>query len=164
MEREDLTKAISNPELMRRALTVLSKDPGPLELVCNATDTVYGRETTYYLYRRGQRYIIAAECGHIVPMEAVVLSLDRATRAISQGGNLPIGITVSCLAIVSSDEIDTYCASDYTITKEEVRPDGTRVGKKTLDAGGWYSLILGREVNDMEEVLQDMEAELHDGD
>ena len=164
MDKKDIIAAISNPGLVRRAITALRTDPGQLQLAHSATDTVYGRETTYYLYRRGQRYIIAAECGHIVPMEAVVLSLDRATRAISQGGNLPIGVTVTCLAIVSSHEIDTYCASDYTITKEEVRPDGTRVGKKTLDAGGWYSLILGREVNDMEEVLQDMEAELHDGD
>lgn len=161
MEREDLTKAISNPDLVRRAITVLSSDPGPLELTYNATDTVCGRETTYYLYRRGQHYIIAAECGHIVPMEAVVLSLDRATRAISQGGNLPVGATVSCLAIVSNDSISTYCASDYAITKEELCPDGSKTSKKALDTGGWFSLVLGREICSLEEAIQGMEAELH---
>lgn len=164
MDKKDIIAAISNPDLVRRAIATLKADPGQLELAHSATDTVYGRETTYYLYHHGQHYIIAAECGSIVPMEAVVLSLDRATRAISQGGNLPVGVTVTCLAIVSSDEIGTYCASDYTITKEEVRPDGSRTEKKALDTGGWYALALGREVNNMEEVLQDMEAEMHGGD
>lgn len=161
MDKKAIVEAISNPALVRWAITVLKADPGQLELTYNATDTVCGRETTYYLYRHGQHYIIAAECGHIVPMEAVVLGLDRATRAISQGGNLPIGVTVTCLAIVSNDSISTYCASDYAITKEELRPDGSSTEKKTLGTGGWFSIVLGSDAMDMEEVIRDMEAELH---
>lgn len=161
MKKESILKAISDPTLVRRAITALHSDPGQLELAYNAEETVYGRDMSYYIYRRGQNYTIAAECGNIVPAEAIVLSLDRATRAIAQGGNLSAGVTVSCLAIVSNSRINTYCASDYTMTREEIRPDGSRVGKKTLDTGGWFSLVLGSEVESMEEVIRDMENELH---
>lgn len=161
MDKKEIIKAISNPDLVRRAITALRPDPGQLQLAYNAEETVYGRNVAYYLYHHGQNYIIAAECGSIVPMEAVVLSLDRATRAISQGGNLPIGVTVTCLAIVSNDSISTYCASDYAITKEELRPDGSKTSEKALDTGGWFSIVLGREICSMEEVIRDMEAELH---
>lgn len=162
MDKKAIVEAISNPALVCRAITAIRSDPGPLELAYNASENVYGRDMSYYIYRRGLNYVIAAECGNIVPMEAVVLGLDRATRAIAQGGNLPAGVTVSCLAIVSNSRISTYCASDYTMTREEIRPDGSRVGKKTLDTGGWFSIVLGSDAMDMEEVINDMEARLNE--
>ena len=161
MDKKAIVEAISNPALVRRAITAIRSDPGPLELAYNAEETVCGRDVAYYIYHHGQHYIIAAECGSIVPMEAVVLGLDRATRAIAQGGNLPAGVTVSCLAIVSNSSISTYCASNYTMTREEIRPDGSRASKKTLDTGGWFSIVLGSDTISMEEVISDMEARLH---
>lgn len=160
MDKKEIIKAISNPDLVRRAITALRSDPGQLQLAYNAEETVYGRNVAYYLYHHGQHYIIAAECGSIVPMEAVVLSLDRATRAISQGGNLPVGVTVSCLAIVCDGNLESYCASRFPIIRERIGAGGTRRTEQLGATMGWFSLVLGADAQSMEEVISDMEDKL----
>ena len=53
MEKENIVKAISNPDLARRAAAALKKtDPGPLELVHTESDSTLGYDATCCRYLR----------------------------------------------------------------------------------------------------------------
>lgn len=160
MDKKDIIAAISNPDLVRRALTALGQDPGALEPLFQSEARVLGQEMAYRIYHHGSNYIIASDCGSVSPFAAVVSSIGRASKYIGQAGLLDSHFDISCLAIVSSDRITDYCASNYPIVEEELRPDGTWESGKMEGTTGWFSLAIGRDIGRMEEVIRGMEAEL----
>lgn len=160
MDKKEIIAAISNPGLVRRALAALGQDPGTLEPLFQSEARVLGQEMTYHIYRHGSNYIIASDCGSVSPFSAVVASIGRASKYIGKAGLLDSHFDIMCLAIVSSDRIDSYCASNYPIVAEELRPDGTWESDKMEGTTGWFSISIGADIKSMEEVLQDMEEEL----
>lgn len=161
MDKKAIVAAISDPVLVRRAFTALRSDPGPLESASEGTAMHMGQEMTYRIYHNGQNYILASECGSLGPFAAVVASVLRLSKHIGQAGLLGNEYSVSCLAIVSSDRMTNYCLSSYPITAETLRPDGSLISNKIKGTTGWFSLVLGPGIEDMEEVVQDMEVRLH---
>lgn len=160
MDKKAIIEAISDPNLVRRAFKALGQDPGLLELASEGTAHTLGQEMTYLVYRNGRNYITVSECGCLSPFSAVVASIGRTSKYIGQAGLLDSHFDISCLAIVSSDRIDGYCASNYPIVEEELRPDGTWTSGKMDGTTGWFSLSVGTDIKSMEEVIQDMEVHL----
>lgn len=161
MNKKDIIAAISNPALVRRAIKALGQDPGTLEPLFEGETRVLGQEMTYRIYRHGSEYVIASDCGSASPFAATVASIERVSKYIGQAGLLDSHFDISCLAIVSRDRITDYCASNYPIVAEELRPDGTWATGKMEGTTGWFAISLGHNIGSMEEVIQDMEAELH---
>lgn len=153
MDKKAIVEAISNPDLVRRAITVLSSDPGPLEMVEEGAT----KEMAYRLYRHNRGYLIASECGHMVPAAAVIDSASRATTLIDRQNVLDDETTVSCLAIVQDNCLDTYRASRFPIILEEVQSDGSCTSQKLEATMGWYALVLGYDVQSLDEVICDLE-------
>ena len=67
MEKENIVKAISNPDLARRAAAALKKtDPGPLELVHTESDSTLGYDATCCIHHIGaDTYVIASDFGDV---------------------------------------------------------------------------------------------------
>lgn len=158
MDKKAIVAAISDPTLVRRAFKALGQDPGLLELASEGTAHTLGQEMTYLIYRNGRNYITVSECGCLSPFSAVVASIGRTSKYIGQAGLLDSHFDISCLAIVSSDRMTDYCASNYPIVKEELNPDGTWTSGKMYGTTGWFSITLGPDIKSIEEVILDMEA------
>lgn len=160
MDKKTIVAAISDPNLVRRAFKALGQDPGMLEPLFEGETRVLGQEMTYRIYHHGSDYVIASDCGSVSPFSAVVASIGRVSKYIGQAGLLDSHFDISCLAVVVSDRMTDYCASNYPIVEEKLQPDGTWTSVKMYDATGWFSLALGQDVESLEEVIQDMEVHL----
>lgn len=158
MEREDLTKAISNPELMRRALTVLSKDPGPLEVLHEGEDNMLGCDVAYRVYRTNRGYYVAAYCGEAEPWAAFFTAL--ATLSRHYDAQEMVGVNVACIAISTLSSLDSYQASEFPIMADGIRDDGTVVEPYKLSSREFYGLTIGPSVESVEAVVEDVDAKL----
>lgn len=158
MEKENIVKAISDPALVRRVFKVLMGDPGPLTLVYEGTDSTFGYEAAYRIYFSDKKdFIIAAEQGECNPGRATMISIGLLAQWLNQVGHMSDDSSVSCLAVVTDSTLDHYCAKSYPLIAEYTRPNGTCVHRKLPGSDGWLALVLGPDVDSVEEVVQDLE-------
>lgn len=158
MEREDLTKAIRNPELMRRALTVLSKDPGPLEVLHEGEDNMLGCDVAYRIYRTNRGYYVAAYCGEAEPWAAFFTAL--ATLSRHYDAQEMVGVNVACIAISTLSSLDSYQASEFPVMADGIRDDGTIGTPHKLSSREFYGITIGPSVESVEEVIEDVDTKL----
>ena len=90
MEKENLVKAISNPDLARRAAAALKKtDPGPLELVHTESDSTLGYDATCCIHHNGaDTYVIASDFGDVNIGYAMMWAMSMAGRFLDSVGKL----------------------------------------------------------------------------
>lgn len=69
-------------------------------------------------------------------------------------------IVISCIAVVVDDNLDQYSAKGYPLVAEYTRSDGACERRKFTGTDGWIALVLGRDVNNLEDIVLDMEARL----
>ena len=88
MEKENIVKAISNPDLARRAAAALKKtDPGPLELVHTESDSTLGYDATCCIHHNGaDTYVIASDFGDVNIGYAMMWAMSMAGGVFGLSG------------------------------------------------------------------------------
>ena len=162
MEKENIVKAISDPALVRRAFTAIREDPGPLTLVYEETDGAWGYDVVSRIYHNGKKdYIIVTDFGPCDPGRATMLSMGSLAKWLNKNWMMDEDIVASCIAVVIDDNLDQYRAKSYPLVAEYTRSDGVSERRKFSGTDGWISLVLGRDVESIEEVIQDLEHRKH---
>ena len=168
MEKENIVKAISNPDLARRAAAALKKtDPGLLELVHTESDSTLGYDATCCIHHNGaDTYVIASDFGDVNIGYAMMWAMSMAGRFLDSVGKLDDDFTAFLLTVTSDPGIDDrgigYLSIRHKVMGTSILDDGSRETKEIKTKGGWWSIIIKDEDKTMEDILQDMESKTHD--
>lgn len=165
MDKNAILKAIGNPELVRRAATVLKADPGPLGIVHVDTDDTLGYLATCCVYRgrRGDKdtYVAIADFGTIDMGYAMSQTSSMMCRYLASIGCLDDdGIPVTFISVTSNPDIDDmghgYWSVHHRIMAEDILADGSRRKREVDTPDAWWSIVLKSKT--FEEAVQALEA------
>lgn len=162
MDKETIIQAISDPTLMRRAFFALhQKDPGLLELVHAGADNEWKYDGTYRIYHNNSReYIIVSAFGPVDHGVAMVYTMAMFGEYLAAQGILTADIVPSSIVFTTAiaDE-DEDSLMRHRLIEAHIRTGFLPIERECANAGGWYSIILEPDADNLEAIVRDLEAE-----
>ena len=163
MDIETIIQAISDPELIRRAIAALQEAPGPLELIHVGTDSTLSYAATYCIYHNcSKEYIIVSDFGPVENGAAMIYTMMLFGEFLAAKGILDSDIVPSSIVFTATtpdSSRDEYRLIRRRLIEPYIRTGRLHIERECSNAGGWYSIILEPDTDNLEDVVRDLEAE-----